>query len=180
MLGARVYQALARDEGDSYRDDESYYNAFVYSQDTKLSGALETLFRKELGDGGNREQGHTDYYTAISRIRSYLEKNLTYSTAADPYTGQGDFAEDFLTNTRIGHSVHYATAAALMFRYYGIPSRYVEGYLITPEDIKDKNPGDTIEVPGKNGHAWTEIYMDGLGWVPVEICLLYTSPSPRD
>ena len=118
---------------------------------------------QELGDGGNREQGHTDYYTAISRIRSYLEKNLTYSTAADPYTGQGDFAEDFLTNTRIGHSVHYATAAALMFRYYGIPSRYVEGYLITPEDIKDKNPGDTIEVPGKNGHAWTEIYMDGLG-----------------
>ena len=169
VLGARVYQALARDEGDSYRDDESYYNAFVYSQDTKLSGALETLFRKELGDGGNREQGHTDYYTAISRIRSYLEKNLTYSTAADPYTGQGDFAEDFLTNTRIGHSVHYATAAALMFRYYGIPSRYVEGYLITPEDIKDKNPGDTIEVPGKNGHAWTEIYMDGLGWVPVEM-----------
>ena len=169
VLGARGYQALARDEGDSYRDDESYYNAFVYSQDTKLSGALETLFRKELGDGGNREQGHTDYYTAISRIRSYLEKNLTYSTAADPYTGQGDFAEDFLTNTRIGHSVHYATVAALMFRYYGIPSRYVEGYLITPEDIKDKNPGDTIEVPGKNGHAWTEIYMDGLGWVPVEM-----------
>ena len=148
VLGARVYQALARDEGDSYRDDESYYNAFVYSQDTKLSGALETLFRKELGDGGNREQGHTDYYTAISRIRSYLEKNLTYSTAADPYTGQGDFAEDFLTNTRIGHSVHYATAAALMFRYYGIPSRYVEGYLVTPEEIinvvmeglKEKSP----------------------------------------
>ena len=45
----------------------------------------------------------------------------------------------------------------------------MEGYLITPEDIKDKNPGDTIEVPGKNGHAWTEIYMDGLGWVPVEM-----------
>ena len=45
----------------------------------------------------------------------------------------------------------------------------MEGYLVTPEDIKDKNPGDTIEIPGKNGHAWTEIYMDGLGWVPVEM-----------
>ena len=56
-----------------------------------------------------------------------------------------------------------------MFRYYGIPSRYVEGYLITPDDVKDKNKGDSIQISGKNGHAWTEIYIDGLGWVPVEM-----------
>ena len=169
VLGARVYQTLAAGETSAYREDESYYNAFVYSQDTSLSGSLETLFRKELGDGGNREQGHTDYYTAITRIRAYLEKNMTYSTATDVYSDKGDFTENFLTETKIGHSVHYATAAALMFRYYGIPSRYVEGYLITPDDIKDKKSGDTIEISGKNGHAWTEIYIDGLGWVPVEM-----------
>ena len=62
-----------------------------------------------------------------------------------------------------------------MFRYYGIPSRYVEGYLITPEDIKDKKAGDTVEISGKNGHAWTEIYIDGLGWVPVEMTPEYYS-----
>ena len=173
VLGARVYQALARDEGDSYRDDESYYNAFVYSQDTKLSGALETLFRKELGDGGNREQGHTDYYTAISRIRSYLEKNMTYSSQTDVFSEDGDFIENFLTTSKIGHSVHFATAAALMFRYYGIPARYVEGYLITPQDIEGKQAGDTIEIPGTNGHAWTEIYVDGLGWIPLEMTPSY-------
>lgn len=39
-----------------------------------IPASLETLFRAELGDGGNREQGHTDYYTAITRIRAYLEK----------------------------------------------------------------------------------------------------------
>ena len=63
---------------------------------------------------------------------------MTYSTATDVYTKKGDFTENFISRSKIGHSVHYATAAALMFRYYGIPSRYVEGYLITPEDIKDK------------------------------------------
>lgn len=169
VLGARIYQTLAAGNGTSYREDESYYNTFVYSQDTDLPASLETLFKSELGDGGNRDQGHTDYYTAISRIRAYLEKNMTYSTASDLYTGKDDFTENFLTESKIGHSVHYATAAALMFRYYGIPSRYVEGYLITSEDIKDKKSGDTIEIPGKNGHAWTEIYVDGLGWVPVEM-----------
>lgn len=175
VLGARIYQALAQGDDTAYREDESYYNTFVYSQDTELPASLETLFRKELGDGGNREQGHTDYYTAISRIRAYLEKNMTYSTATDVYTKKGDFTENFISRSKIGHSVHYATAAALMFRYYGIPSRYVEGYLITPEDIKDKKAGDTVEISGKNGHAWTEIYIDGLGWVPVEMTPEYYS-----
>ena len=75
VLGARVYQALARDEGDSYRDDESYYNAFVYSQDTKLSGALETLFRKELGDGGNREHGSRSVYRTGGFCRGLPDKH---------------------------------------------------------------------------------------------------------
>ncbi len=100
---------------------------------------------------------------------------MTYSMATDVYTEKGDFTENFLSRSKIGHSVHYATAAALMFRYYGIPSRYVEGYLITPEDIKDKKAGDTVEISGKNGHAWTEIYIDGLGWVPVEMTPEYYS-----
>ena len=141
----------------------------MYQQDTVLPDNLTALFEKELGNGGDRNQGHTDYYTAISRIRSYLEEKMTYSTATEVYNGKEDFAENFLTESKIGHSVHYATAAALMFRYYGIPSRYVEGYLVTPEDVKDKKDGDKIDIPGKNGHAWTEIYIDGMGWVPVEM-----------
>ena len=130
---------------------ESYYNTFVYQEDTALPASLKTLFQKELGDGGNREEGHTDYYTAITRIRSYLEKNMTYSSQTDVFSEDGDFTENFLTTSKIGHSVHFATAATLMFRYYGIPARYVEGYLIT----------------------WTEIYIDGLGWVPLEMTPSY-------
>lgn len=168
-LGAESYQVLSEQPDSTYRQQESYYNSFVYQQDTVIPDNLTTLFEKELGNGGDRNQGHTDYYTAISRIRSYLEDNMTYSTATDVYSGTGDFAENFLTESKIGHSVHYATAAALMFRYYGIPSRYVEGYLVTPEDVKDKKDGDKIDIPGKNGHAWTEIYIDGMGWVPVEM-----------
>ena len=136
-------------------------------------GNLEALFRQELGDGGNREQGHIDYFTAISRIRTYLEKNLTCSNATELYNGKEDFTEYFLTDSKIGHSVHFATAATLMFRYYGIPARYVEGYLVTQEDVSGKKSGDTIEISGKNGHAWTEIYLDGLGWIPLEMTPSY-------
>ena len=63
---------------------------------------------------------------------------MTYSSQTDVFSEEGDFTENFLTTSKIGHSVHFATAAALMFRYYGIPARYVEGYLITPQDIEGK------------------------------------------
>lgn len=52
---------------------------------------------------------------------------MTYSSQTDVFSEDGDFIENFLTTSKIGHSVHFATAAALMFRYYGIPARYVEG-----------------------------------------------------
>ena len=148
-LAAKTYQALYAETKKKYREEESYYNAFVYQQDTAIPGNLEALFRQELGDGGNREQGHIDYFTAISRIRTYLEKNLTCSNATELYNGKEDFTEYFLTGSKIGHSVHFATAATLMFRYYGIPARYVEGYLVTQEDVSGKKSGDTIEIPEK-------------------------------
>lgn len=181
-LGAKVYQALTSENNagnsgadalSTYRSQESYYNTFVYQEDTAFPASLKTLFQTELGDGGNREEGHTDYYTAITRIRSYLEKNMTYSSQTDVFSEDGDFTENFLTTSKIGHSVHFATAATLMFRYYGIPARYVEGYLITPQDVDGKTDGETIEIPGTNGHAWTEIYIDGLGWVPLEMTPSY-------
>ena len=65
--------------------------------------------------------------------------------------------------------MQYATAATLLFRYYGIPARYVEGYLVTPEDVEGVQPGETIELSGERIHAWTEIYVDGIGFVPVEV-----------
>src|SRR5690625_514980 len=56
-----------------------------------------------------------------------------------------------------------------MFRYLGIPARYVEGYLITPKDIEKKEPYEKIFIKGTNAHAWTEIYMDKIGWIPIEM-----------
>ena len=58
-LGAKVYQTLTAgnnagnggaDAVNSYRSQESYYNTFVYQEDTALPASLKTLFQKELGD----------------------------------------------------------------------------------------------------------------------------------
>ena len=63
------------------------------------------------------------------------DKNMTYSESVS--VPKNDFVQDFLVNTKSGYSVHFATAATLMFRYFGLPARYVEGYLITPDDVQN-------------------------------------------
>ena len=83
-----------------------------------------------------------------------------------------DDGEDFLRfflESGAGYSVHYATAAALMFRHYGIPARYVEGYLIFPENVEGQLENAVLTVPEAHAHAWVEFYQDGIGWVPFEV-----------
>ena len=49
----------------------------------------------------------------------------------------------------------------MMFRYCGIPARYVEGYLVQGQGV--------VDVTAADAHAWTEIYKDGVGWIPVDV-----------
>ena len=55
-LGAQIYQLLASGKDPGYRQAESYYNAFVYANDLQLPAALESLFKQELGEAGDRNQ----------------------------------------------------------------------------------------------------------------------------
>lgn len=167
QLAAQAYLYNKEHSQDHYTEAESYYNVFVYENFTQLPERVRTLLKKELGYAGETMDAHADYRSVITKIRTYLEKHITYGNYAEKLPEDEDFLSFFLTESKIGSSVHYATAAALMFRYYGIPARYAEGYLITPQDTKLQ--GEVIELTGSSGHAWTEIYVDGLGWVPIEM-----------
>ena len=172
-LAAQMFLKTEQEEAASYTIEESYYNAFVYEHYTELSRMQEALLEKELGYAGDQKDGHIDYYSAIRKVETYLESEITYDENCGSIPENRNFLNYFLTESRKGYDVHYATAATLMFRYYGIPARYVEGYLITPEDIQDAKPDETIDISAENGHAWTEIYIDGLGWVPIEVTPKY-------
>lgn len=104
-------------------------------------------------------------YEIIWTIREYLEKNLTYSDMPESTFGTGkasspDYVVNLLQTDREGFSVQFATAATLLFRYYGIPARYVEGYMVK---------GDAKTAYASNAHAWVEIYRYGFGWVTVDV-----------
>lgn len=152
---------------EEYLIPESYYNAFVYENYTQLSVGDKKILAANIGSEGDQSQGHMDYKVAITAIRTYLEDNFIYSEDLGEADANISQLKVFLDSKK-GYDVQFATAATLMFRYYGIPARYAEGYLITPEDAKNAQEG-TISVPRERTHAWTEIYVDGIGFVPLEV-----------
>lgn len=112
----------------------------------------------------------TPFEKALS-IESYLQNNFGY-TLRPPYTPEGmDFVDNFLFDLRIGYCTYFATAMAVMGRIAGLPTRYVEGFLLPPFPIED----DMFEVRQSNAHAWVEVYFPGVGWItfdptpPIEV-----------
>jgi hypothetical protein len=73
-------------------------------------------------------------------------------------------ADEFLFETRRGFCEHYASSFALLMRIAGIPSRVVMGYL-----GGERNPlGGHWIVRQSDAHAWTEVWLEGDGWVRVD------------
>ncbi|RKQ94562.1 transglutaminase-like putative cysteine protease [Mycolicibacterium mucogenicum 261Sha1.1M5] len=91
---------------------------------------------------------------------------FTYDEAA-PYLPGADadspFAvmDAFLT-TKSGYCVHFATTFATLARSLGVPTRVAVGYA-------SRARGETpVAVRSKELHAWPEIYIDHVGWIPFE------------
>jgi transglutaminase-like putative cysteine protease len=76
-------------------------------------------------------------------VRFDATATTSSTTAAEAFAAKHGVCQDF---------AHMFTSAA---RALGVPARYVSGYLF-------KGPG---EVTQEAGHAWVEVFLDGLGWV---------------
>lgn len=97
-----------------------------------------------------------------------LEQALAETTAYDlnaPLCPEGEnYLDHFLNESRRGWCMHYATVTALMLRCLGIPTRYVSGYVAHPTV---RSPA--AEVRDYDAHAWVEYYLDGIGWLPLDL-----------
>lgn len=69
--------------------------------------------------------------------------------------------ENFLFEEKSGYCEFYASAAAMLCRELGIPSRIAFGW----SGGKFFESSNLFVFRSKDAHAWTEIYLDGYGWV---------------
>ena len=103
----------------------------------------------------------TDGQRALALLDYLRSDAFTYDTAGVPGSSLGTL-HDFLLVSRTGYCEQFAGAMAAMARAVRIPSRVVIGFL------PGRPVDDRWEVSVRNMHAWTELYFEDYGWVPVD------------
>lgn len=99
----------------------------------------------------------------IEAVLDKFNQEEFYYTLEPPPLGSNP-VDRFLFETRRGFCEHYASAFSVMMRSVGIPSRIVLGY-----HGGEINPmGGHLIVRQSDAHAWTEVWLEGVGWRRVD------------
>ncbi len=151
----------------AYRQAESNYRSYVEKYDLDLSAECSDVIEETFPD--EKTVGTTGQ--AKAAIIETLSGMQYDEDVVDSDNGS-DFVTQFLER-KAGYDKHFATAAVMAFRYYGIPARFAEGYLITDDMTQDAKAGEEIEVTAAQAHCWAEYYEDGVGWLPFEATPTY-------
>ena len=100
------------------------------------------------------------YMAAIERWINQTEFRYTLS----PPRLNNNRIDEFLFETKAGFCEHYSSSFTFMLRAAGIPARVVAGY----QGGELSRSGNVWEVRQMDAHAWTEVWLEGQGWVRVD------------
>lgn len=146
------------------------YTGFVYENDLQLPDATREFALDFLNENGLADTSEflgregSGREALAKRVRELLSDTCQYSLSGQKLPEGRDFTEYFLTESKRGYCVHFATAGVVLLRAMGVPARYAEGYVSpVPEGSA------WVNVPDRNAHGWVEIYASGSGWLPVEM-----------
>lgn len=149
-----------------YCEAEAVYRGFVYANYTTVDDGLNTLIEEWFWNDYDASKG--GIYSATEQIRKVLLERLYYTDSPKEAPQDENALYWYLTESREGNATIYASAAVQAFRIRGIPARYVEGYYVPATEWNGSRDG-TVEVTGRQAHAWVEVYFDGIGWMPVDV-----------
>ena len=112
-----------------------------------------------------------DVDAVIRIVRDYLAEHYSYSL--DPQASdKADAMDAFLTDSREGYCVQFATAGALILRRLGFTVRYAEGFLADDfrrNKAEDNDSAYVCRVLDSDAHAWTEVWVENFGWLIAEM-----------
>ncbi|MEO8160049.1 MAG: DUF3488 and transglutaminase-like domain-containing protein [Arenimonas sp.] len=107
-------------------------------------------------------QQSPDPLVLTRRFMDWLKRDFKYTISAPPVGFHA--TDDFLFVTRLGFCQHFSSAYAVFMRGAGVPARVVTGYV----GGHYNKIGDYWLLKHKDAHAWTEIWIEGAGWVRVD------------
>ena len=136
------HRALLKDE------DRNYYLHLSHRSE-KIDDLVKSLSSKKM-TAFEKTQSISHYYSK-SGFR-YQMKGLPTENLSLDY---------FLFQSKIGFCEHYASASALLLRYWNVPSRVVVGY----QGGEFNKSGHFWTVAQKDAHAWVEYLDENNEWI---------------
>ena len=135
-------------------DADRAINLAIPAQGNPRARALAQQLFEDSGSDPQR------YMAAIERWINQTEFRYTLSP---PKLNQNRI-DEFLFDTKAGFCEHYSSSFTFMLRAAGIPARVVAGY----QGGELSNGGNVWEVRQMDAHAWTEVWLEGQGWVRID------------
>lgn len=168
----------------SQESDElwNWYDSYVKKQYLTVSQEIPSARRLADSLGGVRDyQNHArtnqERWQAAYKVSALLQRS-DYSWDLEELEKGTDPVEYFLATGKKGYCVHFASAGVMILRAMGVPARYAEGYILKQQAFSEEEDGSfTAQALDRNRHAWAEIYLNHVGWIPIEMTKGYTNVS---
>jgi transglutaminase-like putative cysteine protease len=113
-------------------------------------------------------QGKTQSLDKARAIYDYVFTTMSYDKTGTGW-GRGDVL--YACDAKKGNCTDFHSLFIAMARSQGIPARFEIGFPLPP----DKR---SAEIAGY--HCWSDFYIDGKGWIPVDISEAWKHPEKRD
>lgn len=152
-----------------YKEFIAEYEAYAYDTYLELDPETETYMKRVIDEQGFRRYSSR----VIEDVAEYIRSAKKYNMNFDPKLEQEEnIPVAFLQKYKSGVCRHFAASATMLYRALGIPARYTVGFLghTVAEEWTDITAG--------RAHAWVEIFVDGFGWMPVDVTPSMENDAP--
>jgi transglutaminase-like putative cysteine protease len=140
----------------------------VERKDDLKADALVPITGKPAELAAKVTQGKTDALDKAHAIYDYVFTTMKYDKTGTGW-GRGDVL--YACDAKKGNCTDFHSLFIAMARSQGIPARFEIGFSVPP----DKHSG---EIAGY--HCWSDFYVEGKGWIPVDISEAWKHPEKRE
>lgn len=151
--GVKEYEMFYSSDG--YYIVSPEYEDYVFDVYTQIPEDMAQQLSRILEQAGLE-------HASAEEICAYVRDLGEYTLEAQRVPEGADFVLHFLNQTRKGYCTHFASAAVMLLRSAGIPSRFVTGYAVSGA------ADQWNRVTQDQAHAWVEFYLTGNGWLPLD------------
>lgn len=186
-----IRDGILNDNVEKYIEMEERYSEYV--KEVYLDVPKENV--KAIEEFCEFYNINSNTYNVEEKVCEAFDSDYEYTLIPGKTPKNKEFVNYFLSESKKGYCVYFASAATLIYRYLGIPARYCGGYVLQQNEFDVPEKTLTFEeskfshwlnsykfselnypyglggyeIDDSMAHAWVEIYIDGFGWYPVEV-----------